>query len=87
MRRVLCFWRRAQKYPEYVTTQFGILEHMKFNREVIDARWDKTTSAWTMVVKNKGGTEEKVKCNAIIRASGLFSIPNIPDIREISSFK
>lgn len=40
-----------------------------------------------MTVRQKDGTEEKLQCNVIISASGLFSTPNLPDIRGISSFK
>jgi len=76
-----------KKYLEHVATEFGILEDMKFNREVVDAQWDETRSKWNMIVKHKDGTEEKMQCNAIISASGLFSTPNLPDIKGISSFK
>ena len=79
--------QELKKYLEYVATEFGVLEDMKFNHEVIDARWDEAESKWNMIIKQKDSTEEKLQCNAIISASGLFSTPNLPAIKGISSFK
>jgi 4-hydroxyacetophenone monooxygenase len=70
--------RELKKYLEYVAIEFDILEHMKSNREIIDAQWDEVESKWNTIMKQQDGIEEKLQYNAIISASGLFSTPNLP---------
>jgi 4-hydroxyacetophenone monooxygenase len=76
-----------RKYIEHVATEYGVKDNMKFDREVTSATWDEITSLWTLIVKHRDGTEEVIQCNAIISASGLFSTPNLPEIKGITSFK
>ncbi|KAF4614315.1 hypothetical protein G7Y89_g15424 [Cudoniella acicularis] len=59
---------------------------MKFDHKVVAAKWDETTSKWNMTVRHKDGTEETKRPNFIISGSGLFSTPNLPDIKGITSY-
>lgn len=73
-------------YFEYVSKKFNLTQAIKFNHEVVAAAWDETTSKWDVTLKNCDG-EVKLKYNVIISASGLFSTPNLPDIKGINDFK
>jgi 4-hydroxyacetophenone monooxygenase len=73
-------------YLEHVAKSFNLKDYCKFNHEVNEAKWDETTSKWNMILKNKDGIET-LQYNAVISASGLFSTPNLPDIKGINSYK
>lgn len=75
-----------QQYIEYVATKWGVKDHIRYNREVVGAEWDENAKLWKMKLAHKDGTEEIV-CNAIISAAGLFSTPNLPDIKGINDYK
>ncbi|GAB7356260.1 hypothetical protein MBLNU459_g7071t1 [Dothideomycetes sp. NU459] len=78
----------TRKYLEYVATKYGVKSSIKFNREVVAAKWESVNSKWHVQIRHKDGTEESLVCNAIISASGLFSTPNaLPDIKGLSTFK
>jgi 4-hydroxyacetophenone monooxygenase len=70
-----------------VAAKYGIVQHTKFSREVIGARWNETTSKWCLTIKHKDGKEEQEECNVVFSASGLFSTPNLPEIPGIKSYK
>jgi 4-hydroxyacetophenone monooxygenase len=76
-----------QKYIDYVATKWGVKEHIKFNTEVVAAKWDESKKVWNMTTQEKGGRKETTTCNAIVSAAGLFSTPNLPDIPGIHDFK
>lgn len=76
-----------QEYIEYVATKWGVKDKIKYNREVVAARWDETAKLWVMDLKHKDGREKTITCNAIISAAGLFSTPNLPDIKGIHDYK
>lgn len=74
-----------QEYLNHVADKYDIRRHMKFNSEVVGAKWVEEESAWHLrIIRN--GTEEQVKANFIISASGLFATPRNPDIEGIESF-
>lgn len=79
--------RSIQEYLEYVVTKYDIKKNMHFNREVVKAKWDESSSKWNMTIKHKDGVEETLSCNFIISCSGLFSTPSLPDIEGITSYK
>jgi 4-hydroxyacetophenone monooxygenase len=78
---------RVQEYLEFVANEYGLSEHIKYNREVVAAKWDETTSKWNMTLQLKDGSQENIQPNFIISGSGLFSTPNLPDIKGITSYK
>lgn len=78
---------KIREYLLHVAQKFDILEHMRFNREVVAAKWDAATSQWIMTTRHKDGTEEVQHCNVVFSAAGLFNAPNLPDIPGIESYK
>jgi 4-hydroxyacetophenone monooxygenase len=76
-----------RQYLEDVATDQGLMEHMRFNSEVVAAKWDEGASKWNYTIRHTDGTEKEMTCNIIISASGLFSTPKLPDIKGIDSFK
>lgn len=78
---------KVKEYLQYVAEEYGIAEHIKHDREVVAAKWDPTISKWNMTIKHKDGSLEKLQPNFIVSGSGLFSTPNLPDIKGIQSYK
>lgn len=76
-----------QEYLQYVATKWGVDKNFKYNREVVAAKWDESRKLWNISLKHNDGTQETVTCNAIISAAGLFSTPNLPDIKGINDYK
>lgn len=76
-----------QEYIEYVATKWGVKDNIKYNREVVAARWDEVAKLWVMNIKHADSREETITCNVIISAAGLFSTPNLPDIKGIHDYE
>ncbi|RDW57181.1 hypothetical protein BP6252_13829 [Coleophoma cylindrospora] len=82
--------KRVQEYLVWVANEYGLIEHIKFDREVVGAEWDEETKSWNMTINHKQGsqvTQELLQPNFIISGSGLFNAAKLPDIPGISSYK
>jgi 4-hydroxyacetophenone monooxygenase len=80
--------QETQKYLEHVCQKHGVKKDFQFNKEVVGAVWNESSSTWKLRITNKQtGAEEFVEANSIISASGLFSTPNLPDIKGITDYK
>lgn len=72
------FRRTADKY--------GLRKNIRFETQVVEARFDEATSQWHVRVKNKHG-EKTLVANAVISAVGQLNQPRVPDIKGAGSFK
>ena len=80
--------QETQKYLEHVCAKYGIYEHFQFNKEVVAAIWEESSSTWRLQVKKKEtGEVEAYVANSIVSASGLFATPKRPNIPGIQTFK
>ncbi|KAK4938694.1 hypothetical protein LTR10_020877 [Elasticomyces elasticus] len=76
------------KYLQYVSTKYGVAEHITFNTEVTGAVWDEDARCYDVSMQDKNGNVQHKRYNAIISAAGLFSTPNaLPDIKGIKDFQ
>ncbi|MBM7365413.1 flavin-containing monooxygenase [Gordonia hydrophobica] len=75
-----------QGYFRRVAEDFGIIEHIRFNAEVVDTRYDETTQRWTAEIRNPDGSDELVESNVLIAAVGAFGTPKWPSIEGINDF-
>lgn len=73
-------------YMERVADKYDIRRHIRFDTEVVSARFDETASVWTVTTRTAGGPEEVVEANAFISAVGQLNRPSIPDIPGIDDF-
>lgn len=70
-----------QAYFERVADKYGIYPHIKFNKEVAQARWD--NGVWQIDTKDG----EHVTADILISAAGVLHHPNYPDIAGLKTFK
>ncbi|MDR5799155.1 MULTISPECIES: flavin-containing monooxygenase [Caballeronia] len=70
------------EYLRNVAKEEGLLSHIRFNEEVVEARWDNSRRSWD--VKTERGM---FTARLLVSAAGLLSEPKLPDIKGLSSFK
>jgi len=64
---------------------FELREHINFNTEVTEARFDEASGRWQVEVSCDGKRETRI-ANALISAVGQLNRPNLPDIDGAASF-
>jgi 4-hydroxyacetophenone monooxygenase len=65
--------------------EFGITDHVRFDSEVMRARWDEGTARWSVEVR-RGDTTSVLEADAVISAVGQLNRPKLPDIPGRDSF-
>jgi cation diffusion facilitator CzcD-associated flavoprotein CzcO len=71
-----------QAYLEDVARRHGVLERIRTSTEVTRASWDEQRARW-MLETSQGSHEVDV----LITACGQLSVPKLPSIRGLESFK
>lgn len=78
---------KTHEYLQKIVARHGILPHIQFGREVVDARWDDVRGQWDLDMTSEGGEKEHLSANVVVSASGLFSTPKIPKFEGMDRFK
>ncbi|MBV2156277.1 NAD(P)/FAD-dependent oxidoreductase [Kitasatospora sp. SUK 42] len=68
-------------YLEKVATVFGLRPHLRFNAEVLEARWESEQTRWRITTAVGQWTAD-----ALVSAAGPLADPQIPDLPGLSSF-
>lgn len=76
----------VRTYLEHVADKYGVKQHMRFNTDVRSAVFDEEAGTWTLTLY-ADGTEQVVKVNAVVAASGLFANPKRFDVPGADSFR
>ncbi len=75
-----------QTYFRDCAERYGVLEHVRFNTEVLTITFDETRCLWTLRLRTEDGREETVEAQAVISAVGQLNRPKLPDIKGRESF-
>jgi len=75
-----------QSYFEAVMDKHGIGPHVRWETEVLGARWDEAAGTWSVRVRANDGTESTLTARAVISAVGQLNRPHIPEIPGQESF-
>jgi cation diffusion facilitator CzcD-associated flavoprotein CzcO len=81
-RRVFARGAEVKSYLDRVADQYGVREHVRLGREVVDAEFDGGRHWWT--VRTADG--QVVTARFLISAHGVFAHPQLPDIEGIDTF-
>lgn len=73
------FRRTADKY--------NLRQHIRFETQVVEARFDEDSAQWHVGIRDKNGKEETRIADAIISAVGQLNQPRLPDIKGVGTFK
>lgn len=75
-----------QRYFESVMTKHAIEPHVRWQTEVLSAKWDDATSTWSVRTRAADGTETTLTARAVISAVGQLNRPNTPEIPGHETF-
>jgi 4-hydroxyacetophenone monooxygenase len=76
-----------RRYFEDVLDKYGVAENVRFETEVVAAKFDDDSEKWTVTVRNADGSEDTIVTNAVISAVGQLNRPKLPEIEGIDTFK
>ncbi|MEV7771160.1 NAD(P)/FAD-dependent oxidoreductase [Kitasatospora sp. NPDC086791] len=68
-------------YLEKVATVFGLRPHLRFNAEVLEARWEADRTRWRITTSAGQWTAD-----AVVSAAGPLADPQVPDLPGLSGF-
>jgi 4-hydroxyacetophenone monooxygenase len=74
-------------YFRGVSKKHDLSKHIRFETQVVEARFDEKTSKWNVRVRDASGHEETIVADAVISAVGQLNQPRLPDIKGRDSFK
>jgi 4-hydroxyacetophenone monooxygenase len=74
-------------YLQGLAKELGLIASIRFGSEVIEARYDDESHAWTLDVRTGDGTETQEEFDAIVCAVGQLNRPSFPNIPGRDSFE
>jgi 4-hydroxyacetophenone monooxygenase len=74
------------QYAFSCADKYGIRDAIRFNEEVVDARYDEANSLWRVHTRSSDGKEHSYIANVFIAAVGALNRPQIPNITGLSDF-
>jgi 4-hydroxyacetophenone monooxygenase len=74
------------QYAFHCADKYGIRDSIRFNEEVIDARYDEANSVWRVRTRGGDGKEHALVGNVLVTAVGALNRPLIPKIAGLSDF-
>jgi len=76
------------RYLNHVADKFGLRPYMQFNCRVDSAHYDEAQNLWRLRVDDgRTGDGRALTCRFLILATGLLSIPTLPRLKGMESFK
>ena len=79
--------REIHSYLEHVADEFDVRRHIRFGIEVIEARFDESSSTWQAEVQSQSGLRETLRANILISGVGAFNKPRMPDVPGLDLFE
>jgi 4-hydroxyacetophenone monooxygenase len=76
-----------QAYFVGVMERYGIEPHVRWNTEVLSARWDDGAGTWEVTTRSADGRTGTFTARAVISAVGQLNRPNRPDIPGVDDFR
>jgi 4-hydroxyacetophenone monooxygenase len=73
-------------YFERCADAYGVRPRIRFETEVVSARFDAGASLWEIRLRSAAGREETLRANAIVSAVGQLNRPRIPEIPGLDGF-
>jgi 4-hydroxyacetophenone monooxygenase len=76
-----------QDYVVSASREFGVHEHVIFEREVIAARWEEGDQRWYVSARCPDGSLEEFVVPVVVSAIGGLSVPSVPELPGVDSFE
>ncbi|HEY1968106.1 MAG TPA: NAD(P)/FAD-dependent oxidoreductase [Pseudonocardia sp.] len=75
--------RELYSYLRHCAEKYQLQAHLRFDREVVDARYDEEKTLW--VIRTGDGSEYRSRY--MVNASGFLSVPKWPDFDGLEEFQ
>lgn len=76
-----------QRYFERCADKYAVRDHIRFDTEVVSARYHEDDARWRVHLRNADGTEDDLDVNAVISGVGQLNRPKIPGLAGLDSFE
>lgn len=76
-----------QKYIESIVDDHDLRRHIRFETEVIRARWDEPAGLWQVELRRPDGKMETLSANVVLSGVGLLNRPAFPSIPGLDCFQ
>jgi len=73
-------------YLESVADRLNLRPHIRFQTEVVQARYQPRDQRWAVTLRLPDGTVEETEANIVISGTGIFNPLVFPDIEGLDSF-
>lgn len=73
-------------YVRAVAAEHGVLDAIRFEHTVDGATWDQERGRWTVQATDPDGRRLDLEATVLITASGLHSMPNVPEFEGAETF-
>lgn len=77
----------VRRYLEGVAERHDVTRHVEVDHALESARFDESTSRWSLGFSRSDGSRVEYEANVIVSAAGLFSTPTTPDLPGKESFE
>ncbi len=74
-------------YLESIADRYGLHRNIRFETEVIAARWDDAAALWHVDVRRPDGETETLTANVVVSGVGLLNRPSFPSIQGLDTFE
>ncbi len=75
-----------ETYFKDCANDFKITDRIQFEKTVLSAEYDPTTSLWHVAISDKSGDAKTKTYNVLIVATGQLNLPKLPSISGIADF-
>lgn len=79
--------REIHAYLSRVANDFAVRDRVRFDSEVVEARFHGPTQDWEVVVRRGTGQLERLRANILISCVGAFNKPRVPNVPGLDTFK
>ncbi len=76
-----------ESYLETCATEFGVVEQIRFNTEVIQATYEEESASWHVELRLADGSTEITTANVVVSAVGQLNRPKCPTIEGLGTFE
>ncbi|MEZ5408856.1 MAG: NAD(P)/FAD-dependent oxidoreductase [Acidimicrobiales bacterium] len=73
-------------YLESVADRLNLRPHIRFETEVVEARYQPREQRWAVTLRLPDGSVEETEANVVISGTGIFNPLVFPDIEGLDSF-
>ncbi|MCD6061730.1 MAG: NAD(P)/FAD-dependent oxidoreductase, partial [Moraxellaceae bacterium] len=63
--------------------KYGVTPHLRYNSEVVEARWDEAAQLWRLATRNG----DRYTCRFLVSGIGGLSRPALPKVKGLEKFK